>query len=70
MICDLKDFYEDEKQRNETRIRDEKARAERKFTLAVEEYEDRITELNNNHEDNLANILDEKNALEAQYMGS
>ena len=66
----MKRFYEEDKERNEQRIKDEKTKAQRKFDMNVEEYEERINDLNANHEDAMSALLDEKAALEHQLMGS
>ena len=50
-LHDLKRFYEDERERIERRVHDERARSEHKLNLSIEEYESRISELTNNHED-------------------
>ena len=49
-----KQFYEAEKKILETRLQDEKQRAERKYNLMVEEYEDGIIIDQNNYEKDLA----------------
>ena len=44
---------------------DERARFERKMNASIEEYEDKIQEIRNNHEDAINNLLEEKNILES-----
>lgn len=55
-LHELKLFYDSEKERVEKRSLDEKARAERKLNQAIEEYEERLSEMRNNH-DEAMNIL-------------
>lgn len=50
-LHDLKRFYEEERERIERRVHDERARSEHKLNLSIEEYESRISELTNTHED-------------------
>jgi uncharacterized protein YlxW (UPF0749 family) len=54
-----------ERERIERRSLDERARSERKLNASIEEYEDKIQEIRNNHEDAINNLLEEKNMLEA-----
>jgi hypothetical protein len=55
-LHELKMFYDGEKERIERRGIDDKARAERKLNGTIEEYEERISEMRNNHEEAM-NIL-------------
>ena len=55
-LHELKLFYDGEKERIEKRSLDERARADRKLNQTIEEYEERISEMRNNHEEAL-NIL-------------
>lgn len=49
---------------------DERARAERKLNNTIEEYEERISEMRNNHEEGLLVLQDEKNYLEQNLIGN
>lgn len=50
-LHELKLFYDGEKDRIEKRSIDERARADRKLNNTIEEYEERISEMRNNHEE-------------------
>jgi uncharacterized protein YdaU (DUF1376 family) len=63
-LNDLKRFYEEERERIERRSLDERARFERKMNASIEEYEDKIQEIRNNHEEAVNNHLEDKNILE------
>ena len=63
-------FYDGEKERIERRGMDDKARAERKLNGTIEEYEERISEMRNNHEEAMNILQEEKNYLEHNLLGN
>ena len=65
-LAQLRNFYEIEKERLERRITEEKDRAEKKVANLMEEYESRIREDQNNHEEELDNVKDELREVEIQ----
>ena len=67
---ELKTFYDGEKERIERRGLDERARADRKLNNTIEEYEERISEMRNNHEEAMQVLQDEKNYLEHNLLGN
>jgi hypothetical protein len=69
-LHELKLFYDGEKERIEKRSLDERARAERKLNTTIEEYEERISEMRNNHEEGILVLQDEKNYLEQNLIGN
>lgn len=69
-LHELKLFYDGEKERIEKRSLDERARADRKLNTTIEEYEERISEMRNNHEDALNILQEEKNYLEHNLLGN
>lgn len=58
-LTELKDYYEIEKQRVEQRLADEKSKAERRYNLMSEEYEQRLREDREQLEDEIAALQDE-----------
>lgn len=63
-------FYDGEKERIERRGMDERARADRKLNSTIEEYEERISEMRNNHEEAMNILQEEKNYLEHNLLGN
>lgn len=52
-LAHLKNFYEQEKDRLERRITEEKEKATKRYNLMVEEYEQRLRDEQNQHEDDM-----------------
>ena len=69
-LHELKLFYDSEKERIEKRTLDERARADRKLNATIEEYEERLGEIRNNHEEAMNILQDEKNYLEHNLLGN
>ena len=69
-LHELKLFYDGEKDRIEKRSIDERARADRKLNNTIEEYEERISEMRNNHEEAMNILQEEKNYLEHNLLGN
>ena len=69
-LYELKQFYDGEKERIERRGLDERARADRKLNSTIEEYEERISEMRNNHEEAMNILQEEKNYLEHNLLGN
>lgn len=69
-LHELKMFYDGEKERIERRGMDERARADRKLNSTIEEYEERISEMRNNHEEAMNILQEEKNYLEHNLLGN
>lgn len=62
--AELKEFYETEKKRLESRIAEEKEKGDKKYKAIVEEYEERIRQENENFEEELASKEQELRDLE------
>ena len=69
-LYELKQFYDGEKERIERRGLGERARADRKLNSTIEEYEERISEMRNNHEEAMNILQEEKNYLEHNLLGN
>jgi hypothetical protein len=65
-LAQLKAYYEQEKVRLEQRLIDEKSRTDRRYTIMTEEYEAKLREESENHEDELANLQEDFREIEAQ----
>lgn len=63
-LAQLRNFYEIEKERLERRIIEEKERAEKRYSNLMEEYEAKLKEEQNLHEEELDTIKDELRELE------
>lgn len=63
-LAQLRNFYEIEKERLERRITEEKDRAEKRYANLMEEYEGKLKEEQNLHEEELDTIKDELRELE------
>lgn len=58
-LAHLKNFYEQEKDRLERRITEEKEKATKRYNLMVEEYEQRLRDEQNQHEEDMMMLQDD-----------
>lgn len=60
-LHELKEYYEKEKSRVESRLSEEKEKSSKRYTLMCEEYEARLREERENFEDDIAALQEEMN---------
>ena len=60
-LHELKEYYEKEKARVESRLTEEKDKSAKRYTLMCEEYEARLREERENYEDDIATLHEEMN---------